>query len=792
MTFTVVFPGQGAQSRGMGAALFDKYPRLIRDADDILGYSIRSLCLEDPDKRLEDTAYTQPALYVVNALSYLQKQELGLAPNYAAGHSLGEYNALFAAGVFDFHTGLRLVQKRGQLMGRARGGGMAAVIGLSAEAVQQVLAREGLSGVDIANFNAPTQLVISGLKEDVARAEAPLKEAGARHFVLLRVSAAFHSRYMVEAEKEFTSFLDAFRFASPRFPVFSNVHALPYEADRIHETLAAQISRPVRWAEIVRRLLSLDGAEFEEVGPGNVLAGLLRKIRAESEPLPWRPSSEPQPVAKPSPVATNPSARVEPPVVSLELSRPKPVPAGRPPRLTAESLGSADFLRDFGLRCACVSGAMYRGIASEALVIAMGRAGFMGIFGSAGLSPDRVDKAIQELQVALGTQVPFGMNLLHDINHPETEETMVDLFLKRGVRIVEASAFMQVTPALVRYRARGLRREPDGSISIHHRVVGKVSRPEVAQAFLSPAPERLLEQLVAAKKLTAEEARLARAVPMVDALTVEADSGGHTDQGVAFALLPAMMALRDRLADKHPGARRIHLGAAGGIGTPQAAAAAFMMGADYIVTGSINQCTVESGASAEVKALLQEAGVQDTTMAPSGDMFELGARVQVLRRGLFFPARANKLYELYRRYDALEQIDEKTRVQLETKYFKRSIAQVYEETKSYFRVRAPEEIEKAEANPKHKMALVFRWYFAYSTRLALAGDAEGRVDYQVHSGPAMGSFNAWVKGTELEPWQNRHVARVTSKLMSDTAMFLGERFTALGLYGPGTQQALAG
>ncbi|MFY2558571.1 ACP S-malonyltransferase [Corallococcus terminator] len=788
MTCTVVFPGQGAQSRGMGAALFDKYPKLIRDADELLGYSIRSLCLEDPDKRLEDTSYTQPALYVVNALSYLQKQELGLTPTYAAGHSLGEYNALFAAGVFDFQTGLRLVQKRGQLMGRARGGGMAAVIGLSAAAVQQVLEREGLAGVDIANFNTPTQLVISGLKEDIARAEAPLKEAGSRHFVLLRVSAAFHSRYMVEAEQEFTSFLGAFRFAPPRFPVFSNVHALPYEVERIHETLAAQISRPVRWAEIVRRLLSLDGAEFEEVGPGNVLAGLLRKIRAESEPLPWRPSREPQP----SPVSPSPPARVEPPVVSLELPRAKPVQPGSPPRLIAERLGSADFLRDFGLRCACVSGAMYRGIASEALVIAMGRAGFMGIFGSAGLSPDRVDKAIQEIQAALGTQAPYGMNLLHDINHPETEEAMVDLFLKRGVRIVEASAFMQVTPALVRYRARGLREEPDGSITIRHRVLGKVSRPEVAQAFLSPAPERLLEQLVAAKKLSADEARLARAVPMVDALTVEADSGGHTDQGVAFALLPAMMALRDRLADKHPGARRIHLGAAGGIGTPQAAAAAFMMGADYIVTGSINQCTVESGASAEVKSLLQEAGVQDTTMAPSGDMFELGARVQVLRRGLFFPARANKLYELYRRYDSLEQIDEKTRAQLETKYFKRSIAQVYEETKAYFRARAPEELEKAEANPKHKMALVFRWYFAYSTRLALAGDADGRVDYQVHSGPAMGSFNAWVKGTELEPWRNRHVSQITSKLMSDTAMFLGERFTALGLYGPGTRQALAG
>nr|WP_128800446.1 ACP S-malonyltransferase [Corallococcus coralloides] len=768
-----MFPGQGAQSKGMGAALFDQYPRQVQQADEILGYSIRSLCLEDPDRRLEETSYTQPALYVVSALSYLKSQEAGVTPSYAAGHSLGEYNALFAAGVFDFQTGLRLVQKRGQLMGRAKGGGMAAVIGLGEEAIQQTLAAESLSGVSIANFNTPSQLVISGPRDEVARAEAPLLAKGARHFVMLRVSAAFHSRYMIEAEQEFSAFLSGFRLAPPRFPVFSNVHALPYEPERLHETLAAQISRPVRWAEIMRRLLSLEDVRFEEVGPGNVLTGMLRKIRAESSPLPFQtpakrapePASEPARAERPEPV------RPAPPVA----------PAGSIRPLAPERLGSAEFRRDFGLRYACVSGAMYRGIASTALVIAMGRAGCMGFFGSAGLSLERVEQAIQELQAALGTQTPFGMNLLHDLNRPETEDALVDLFLQRGIRFIEASAFMQMTPALVRYRATGLRREADGTITRLHRVVGKVSRPEVAQSFLSPAPERLLEQLVAARKLTPEQAQLARAVPMADALTVEADSGGHTDQGVAFALLPAMMSLRDRLARALPGGPRVHLGAAGGIGTPQAAAAAFMMGADYIVTGSINQCTVESGASDAMKALLQEAGVQDTTTAPAGDMFELGARVQVLRRGLFFPARANKLYELYRQHESLDSLDAKTRNQLETKYFKRTLEQVFEECQAYFRTRAPEELEKARANPKHKMALVFRWYFAYSTRLALSGDPEGRVDYQIHCGPALGAFNAWVKGTDLEPWQNRGVARITTKLLCDTALFLEERIAVLGM-----------
>ncbi|WP_254361069.1 ACP S-malonyltransferase, partial [Corallococcus exiguus] len=274
----------------MGAALFDQFPRQVQQADEILGYSIRSLCLEDPDRRLEETSYTQPALYVVSALAYLKGQEAGLSPAYAAGHSLGEYSALFAAGVFDFQTGLRLVQKRGQLMGRAKGGGMAAVIGLGEEDIQRTLAAENLSGVGIANFNTPSQLVISGPRDEVARAEAPLLAKGARHFVMLRVSAAFHSRYMIDAEQEFSAFLSGFRFAPPRFPVFSNVHALPYEPHLLHETLAAQISRPVRWAEIMRRLLSLEGVSFEEVGPGNVLTGMLRKIRAEAAPLTFQPA----------------------------------------------------------------------------------------------------------------------------------------------------------------------------------------------------------------------------------------------------------------------------------------------------------------------------------------------------------------------------------------------------------------------------------------------------------------------------------------------------------------------
>jgi trans-AT polyketide synthase/acyltransferase/oxidoreductase domain-containing protein len=227
---------------------------------------------------------------------------------------------------------------------------------------------------------------------------------------------------------------------------------------------------------------------------------------------------------------------------------------------------------------------------------------------------------------------------------------------------------------------------------------------------------------------------------------------------------------------KYGYAQRVRVGAAGGIGTPQAAAATFIMGADFIMTGSINQCTVEAATSDAVKDLLQQMNVQDTDYAPAGDMFELGAKVQVLKKGLFFAARANKLYDLYRFHNSLEEIDEKTRQQLQDKYFKRSFKEIYDEVKAYY----PEaEIAKAEKSPKIKMAMIFKWYFGYSTRLALNGNVDSQVDFQVHIGPALGAFNQWVKGTELENWRNRHVREIALKLLNETSELLNQRYSNL-------------
>jgi malonyl CoA-acyl carrier protein transacylase len=275
-----LFPGQGSQKIGMGKELFTQFPQLVQQADHLLGYSLANLCLNDPHGQINQTAYTQPALYVVNALSYLNKvhDDANNQPDYFLGHSLGEYNALWAAGVFDFETGLRLVQKRGALMQQACGGSMAAVIGLSSSQVAAVLDKNNLGLLSIANYNSYLQQVISGTQTALADAKAHCLAAGAKVYLPLAVTGAFHSVLMEPARLEFDQFLDQFTFSEPKVPVIANLNALPYPAENIGKTLALQIDHPVQWLQSIRYLLLRSESDFEEIGPGKVLTNLVSRI----------------------------------------------------------------------------------------------------------------------------------------------------------------------------------------------------------------------------------------------------------------------------------------------------------------------------------------------------------------------------------------------------------------------------------------------------------------------------------------------------------------------------------
>lgn len=775
---TYVFPGQGSQFKGMGGDLFDEFKEFTIKADQVLGYSIKDLCLKDPRRQLNQTQFTQPVLYTVNALSYLKKiRETGREPDYVAGHSLGEYNALFAAGAFDFESGLKLVKMRGELMSKATGGGMAAVLGLKGEKVEEILKSNNLHTIEIANYNAPTQIVIAGPKKDIDHVYTFFEKENAT-YIPLNVSGAFHTSYMNSSKELYKKYVDPFEFLQLNIPTISNVQARPYKHGEVKNNLTEQITHPVRWADSIRYLMGRGEMKFEEIGPGEVLTKLIQTIQRDSELLVIADKEiEIIEVEKGEPT-TEASEHAKLYAVSMDDHKPDCAKEQLQTlqHITASSLGDEGFKKDYNLTYAYLTGGMYQGIASKEMVSKIGKAYMMGFYGTGGLDLDQINEAIKYVQKELDHGQSYGMNLVHNLYDPEMEEKTVGLFLTRNVKNIEAAAFLSITPALVKYHAKDLTRDKDGKVITKNRIIAKVSRPEVVEAFLSPAPERILAKLLEESKITPEEAKLSKEIPVADDICVEADSGGHTDGRVAYCLMPAMLRLRDEMMERYKYHKKVRVGAAGGIGTPESAAAAFILGADFILTGSINQCTVEAATSDAVKDLLQQMNVQDTEYAPAGDMFELGAKVQVLKKGLFFPARANKLYDLYRQYNSLNEIDEKTRTQIQERYFKKNLDEIYDDFKSYYPAK---EIEEAELNPKRKMALIFRWYFGYSSRLALSGIEESKVDYQVHCGPALGAFNQWVKGTNLEDWRNRHVDDIALKLMDETAELLNQRYNTL-------------
>ena len=446
--------------------------------------------------------------------------------------------------------------------------------------------------------------------------------------------------------------------------------------------------------------------------------------------------------------------------------------------LTPGQLGDPTFTAAYGLRAPYIAGAMANGIGSAEVVIAMARAGLLGFFGAAGLSRARIEQAIDRIQGSVDGGA-YGFNLIHAPNEPAAEQQTVDLYLSRGVPVISASAYMKLTAPLVQYRAAGLVQASDGRILRRNRVIAKVSRPEVATPFLTPAPQRILDALVDAGRITKTQAALAARVPVADDITAEADSGGHTDRRPLPVLLPLLQDLRDRLSAEHGYDRllgeRIRIGAAGGLGSPAAVASAMSLGAAYVLTGTINQACVEAGTSPMVKSMLAQAGFADVGMAPAGDMFEQGAEVQVLTRGTLFARRGARLRAWHKAYDSLDELTETERTELEQRILRRPVDEVWAECESFFAERDPETLDRARKDPRHKMALVFRWYLGLSSRWAIGGDADRRADTQVWCGPAIGAFNAWTQDSFLASPDARRVDVVAWNLLAGACALLRAR-----------------
>ena len=440
------------------------------------------------------------------------------------------------------------------------------------------------------------------------------------------------------------------------------------------------------------------------------------------------------------------------------------------PAIFPEWLGDSSFCSIHRVRFPYVVGEMAHGISTAAMVIEASRCGMLGFLGCAGMQLDAMEAALEAIKAGLAENTGWGANLIHSLHDSEREMQTVDLFLRRRVERVSASAFMKLTPAIIRYALSGLRLSASGEILRKHRVLAKVSRAETAIHFLLPAPAEMVSALREQGYLTDEEARLAQWIPISEDITVEADSGGHTDNRPLTVLLPMVMQLRDEIAERHGFRGTIRVGAAGGLGEPSAVAAAFCMGAAYVVTGSINQAAVEAGTSHEVKQLLAQADVTDVMMAPSADMFEPGVKVQVLRRGTMFAMRARMLYEVYRENNSLEDIAPDVRATLERDLFRASFDELWQQTRRFWSEQNADEVHCAEQDPKHKMALCFRAYLGQAAGWARHGDLARKLDYQIWCGPSMGAFNRWVKGSFLEPLDNRTVSQIGLNLLEGAAV----------------------
>lgn len=544
----IVFPGQGSQYKGMGADLFDLFPEMVKTANRILGYNIVDLCLKDQFNELSNTAFTQPAIYVVSVLGY--KDYLGRIdpPDYLVGHSIGEYAALALAGVFDFETGLRIVQKRAALMAQISGGKLAAIIGLSFEEVLQRINESGLKGIEIANINSPDQIVIGGTEGTLQQFITFCSGQHGR-IIPLQVSGAFHTSQMHSIQKEFQVVLGDFIFQDPLIPVISNFTAEPHDVKEIVNNLSSHLVNPVQWVKCIEKLLAIGVSEFVEIGRSQVLTPMIDKIRSRYT--------------------------------------------------TFMSYGNTRFFQgnrhqDFCHKFCCMNpfivGSLGHGISGVELVSELARHGILAFLDTEGLELNTVDEALSQLSTDPRTLGKFGVGLTYNIDNFDIEEQLVDMFLRYSVRYIEAQGYPEPSSALLRYRSGG---GVDKDVCSFNRIIVKITDDVQAESFLQiPEYSSGFSDKI--------ELNFLRNTPVADALYID-----PLNKNNSAGLFTNMLAKRNAFLLHNPNAQHVFIGSKGGCTVPTATQKLLSQGTDFVVSGSEFLTVKEAQLSAIVKQKLR-------------------------------------------------------------------------------------------------------------------------------------------------------------------------------------------
>lgn len=550
-----LFPGQGSQKKGMGAELFSKYPEYVKKANKVLGYSIETLCISDPNNQLNHTLYTQPAIFVVSVLNYLNTVETISPPHFLAGHSIGEYAALFAANVFDFETGLQIVKKRAELMSNASGGGLAAVLDLPLAEVEARIDAFHLSDIEIANINSSKQVVIGGGLESIESFIRISKDKSGR-IIPLRVSGAFHTSHMKKAQSLFNEYLKQFHFELPTIPVVSNYSAELHDVQLIVEQLAKHLTNKVRWVECIEYMLAAGVEDFVEVG-STILMPMVTDIRSHY-------------FDKPIQSEANSIAQIN----------------------TASGIRTSMFCRRFGFdKPMVVGGSGHKAMGVE-LVTSLALSQVLSFLDTSQLTLIEVEEALQQLNAVIAGQ--YGVNLTFDIE-AHNEEGLIQLCLKYAVRFIEVRGYFTPTPALIKYRLEG---GLDDQSCPNNRILLHVAEHEVAKNFLKQLSDVAIDPDI-------DNVNLINQIPIVDAVCV-ATKTWRSIRSIDTDLFDQVMDQCKQLKCQLPFGK-IFIGLSGHSAKNNPVEAALKRGADFSLLSAVFLLADESSLDNAIKAQLSNA-----------------------------------------------------------------------------------------------------------------------------------------------------------------------------------------